>query len=221
MSSDREHIQAGVVPGRSTCGGQRHPGAAAKRLVCRAALLILGTALFFSAEVLAQVKKIAAVDTAEKTGMSAAKTSGKDRNVVYAIDDKLYYTGTLKKSQFPDKFFYVKVLMPYDAKIRFGQNGKNGALVIITNKKFAVRSYQMKFSKFSKQYKSYMLKNQDNDMELEYVLDGKDLDDNDYDRIIKLYELSVQKIARVDLVGNPAHNGYEGKNGIVVINTKK
>jgi hypothetical protein len=177
---------------------------------------------FLSITALAQNSEVTNKDTSKKIVIMDAKPVGKHIKILYDVDGKLYYTESLKKGLFnPAKVFYVKVLKPNEAKMKYGENAKNGVIVIITNKEFAVKSYETKFCSFSKKYESYILNNNDNDKDLEYVLDGKELDDSEYNKIIKLYDLSAQKIAMVDLTKNPEHNGYQGKKGIVVINTKQ
>jgi hypothetical protein len=120
----------------------------------------------------------------------------------------------------PLSIMNVNVMKTNDAIAKYGKTGNQGA-IIITTKKFVIRSYKAKLSSFSKKYQTYLATHHDDDNDFEYVVDGTSFDKLDYDTIIKLYNISAEKIKMVDMVENPQHNGYDGKKEIVNIITKQ
>lgn len=175
--------------------------------------------LFLSVNALAQSTNTSYKDTSKKFMIVDAKPINKHEKILYVIDGKPYYKISIKKHIDTNNILYVEIIKPNEALIKYGGHGKMGA-VIITSKKFAISSYQDKFSAFSKEYKDYLDKHKKPDDSCSYVLNGSFLINGSNEKINKLYNIKSQEIKGIELTENPYYNGGESRKYLILINTK-
>ena len=175
--------------------------------------------LFISVNALAQSDYPVQIDTIKKFMIIDAKPINKNEKILYVIDGKLYYKASIKKDIDAKNIFNVEILKPNEALTKYGDQGKKGAIIIIS-KKFAIGSYQAKLSSFSKDYKAYLSAHQNKDDDFEYEINGSTLGSSSYDNIMKLYKIPIKSIKRVDFLKNPSYNRFPGKTKIVNISTE-
>ena len=113
------------------------------------------------------------------------------------IDNKMYYGYSIKKVK-PISILDVEVLKGKEASDIYGKLAEHG-VVVITTKKYAVKTYQNKLDYLSKEYKNYLKKNKNNDSGLVYLINGVAMEGKQYDTIKKLFGV-VDKIRTVDFV---------------------
>jgi hypothetical protein len=86
-----------------------------------------------------------------------------------------------------DSIFFIDTILRKDAINNFPH--MQGDVIIVVTKDFAVKQYQEKFSKFSKEYHSYLIAHKADDSGIPYEIDGKYLDGDLIKRIKLLYNL--------------------------------
>jgi TonB-dependent SusC/RagA subfamily outer membrane receptor len=102
----------------------------------------------------------------------------------------------------PNDILEFSVLKDAAAEAIYGSQGANG-VIIITTKQYAVSQYQRKLSLFSKKYKNYLLKIQNDDKELIYILNGMPVERKNNDGAISiLYKLLREDIKTVRYADN-------------------
>ncbi len=87
--------------------------------------------------------------------------------------DEIPYDSDVKKLD-SNKIFRINIIKRREAVKSYGASAKNGAILIIT-KQNAIKSYQEKLSLFSKDYKNFVagvMKYNDNDDQIEYLIRG-------------------------------------------------
>jgi hypothetical protein len=180
--------------------------------------------LFLSINSLAQDSGSSHKDTVRKfIGIVDAKQIHKHQKLLYVIDDKIYYGGSLNPSYLPDStdILDVKILKGDEAMKKYGQKGGNGAIIIV-GRRFAICQYQKRLGAFSEEYKKYiesqMKYNPNNDGILSYSIDDNMpfLKGDELTR--ELYDLPAEKIASVKLTVQQTCCGI---NRWVNINTKR
>jgi TonB-dependent SusC/RagA subfamily outer membrane receptor len=151
-----------------------------------------------------------------------------DTNALYIMDGKVS-ANKLNGINTGD-IFDIKILK-YDSTQIALTNPNRGQhdVVIICTQKGAIKSYQKKFSTFSKDYKEYLASNNNDDRGFLYLINGVSLDqiyidygiaksDKTWEGIRKLYNVPVEKIKKISFLDN---NGTAIGKKIVVIKTKK
>ncbi|MFI5162737.1 MAG: hypothetical protein ACHQHN_15765 [Sphingobacteriales bacterium] len=93
------------------------------------------------------------------------------------------------------------------------------SIVVMVSKNGAIKSYQKKFSAFSKRYKAYLEDKKANKNVL-YVLNGVTVSESSIDGIKTLYDMPSKKIKKVFLLKETNPN-FSNAAAIVVITTKK
>ena len=115
----------------------------------------------------------------------------KPMKVMYVVDGEVVDTIQVNPSEILEK----KILSKEDMKNAFPDSPVD-SLVLITTKAGAVKSYQNKFSAFSKDYKQY-IENNNGDKSCTYFVDGKSVENGDKDFISKQYDVPANKIKSV------------------------
>jgi hypothetical protein len=177
--------------------------------------------LFLSMNVQAQNRDTVHKDTSVKIVIRDPVTNA-DSKILLIIDDKMYYTDSFN-SLLPDtsNILNVKVLKGNESTDKYGKQGMNGTILIIT-KKYATKQYQKRFSAFSKKYKDYLMEhNKSKDDSCSYVLNGTFLLNGSNEKIEKLYNIKSQGIKGIGIAENPGYNGDESRKYLVLINTKQ
>jgi hypothetical protein len=93
--------------------------------------------------------------------------------------------------------------------------GDHGAVLIVT-KQGAIKSYQKKFSTFSKKYKEYLEKHNGDDNNLVYILNGTPVQGKRDYIIGTLYNVSTEKIKNISF--NQGEMDKEHDAAAVIIN---
>jgi hypothetical protein len=103
-----------------------------------------------------------------------------------------------------DSIVFIDTILRKDAINNFPH--VQGDVIIVVTKEFATKQYEEKFSKFSKEYKSYMLAQKGDDHNLLYVVNGVPVQGEM--KIRELYELGYKNIKKVNFhMGKPNING--------------
>ena len=152
-----------------------------------------------------------------------AKPTNNNEKFLSIVDGQEFWKTTIGRRHYlrdTSNILDVKILKGKEAKDKYGKRGSNG-IVIVTTKKYAITSYQKKFSAFSKEYKKYLDDHQGGDEDCGYQLDGTFIYGKSNEDIRKLYGISDKKIKKVKFLENPFYNGGESKKMLVLIITKK
>ena len=111
----------------------------------------------------------------------------------------------------------IQILKTQAEKEPYGDKGANGVL-LITTRKFAIASYQEKFSTFSNDFKSYISGHGTDDSQIVYVIDGEAVP-KDKNEAAKLFHLNKEIINTVKFTQSEP----EGSKTLarVIVTTKK
>ncbi|MES2060882.1 MAG: hypothetical protein V4456_03125 [Bacteroidota bacterium] len=123
----------------------------------------------------------------------------KSNKPIYILDDKVISdtVANIFNKIRPDDILEIKVLGNIESSALYGSAGAYGGYVIVT-KQYGTKQYQEKFSKFSKDYRSYLIAHKGDDSRICYVLpDGSILTDNSIDKQRKLYEINASDIKSI------------------------
>src|ERR1022692_3200444 len=115
----------------------------------RMKILMILFCLFLSFNALAQNVDTKLKDTSKHFMIVDAKPIDKHDNPLYVVDGVIF-KGNLKRIDTND-IVTVAVLKGNEARTKYGKRGQNG-VIVITTKKYAIKSYQYKLSTYSKAY---------------------------------------------------------------------
>ena len=101
----------------------------------------------------------------------------------------------------PKNILSIDILKKDKAAELFEGGFRNG-LVIVVTKSSAVKRYQKKLGTFSGKYREYLQKNQNDDKELIYILNGVQLKQNNNEAIGILYKIHIEDIKTVGYSDN-------------------
>jgi len=138
-----------------------------------------------------------------------------DKDAMYVVD------GVLSKNKLngidPQNIISIIILKRAACDSCYGYRADHGAVLIVT-KAGAIKSYQKKFSAFSKAYKSYFDDPQNNDSDFIYAINSRQIDVKTNEGIKKLYDIPVKRIKKVSFLDGRKYPGVIKE--VVAITTK-
>jgi hypothetical protein len=174
--------------------------------------------LSVSAKVLAQSVDTSSKDTSKRFMIVDAVSVDDNAKPLYVVDGVIF-NGNIKKIN-PNDILSINIIKKDKASEYFESDVSNGVVVVVT-KTGAIKTYQKKFSAFSKKYKDYIDHNKNSDDSCAYVLNGVIIYSSVNERIKKLYEIPDKEIKGVGIAENPGYNGGESRKYLVLITTKQ
>jgi hypothetical protein len=117
----------------------------------------------------------------------------------------------------PHDILSINVIKPDTAYKYFDGPIRNGLVAVVT-KQGAIKSYQKKFSAFSKKYKDYLEKHNSDDNNLIYILNGVQVSANTDEKIRSLYGLKTDSIKNIVFISTPGADSVPVQ--VVAIATK-
>ncbi|QKJ29120.1 hypothetical protein HQ865_04905 [Mucilaginibacter mali] len=129
-----------------------------------------------------------------QSGSKAATAQTPSKDQLCVVDNKVITRQELDKVN-PENVVDIQVLNSAAAKALYGDSGVNGAIIVVT-KKFAISSYQEKFSDFSADYESYLTSHGTDDKQFIYIINNMALP-KDKNEVRKLYDIPKDKIESV------------------------
>ncbi len=147
---------------------------------------------------------------------AATPTDQPSSGPLYMVDGKEMEKSKALKIE-PADVADIQILKTQAETVPYGDKGANGVL-LITTKKYAVASYQEKFSTFSDDLESFFTGHGTDDSQIVYVIDGVPVP-KDKNEAAKLYHLNKETIDTVKFTQSEP----EGSKIIarVIITTKK
>ncbi|MES2266539.1 MAG: hypothetical protein V4520_07250 [Bacteroidota bacterium] len=174
--------------------------------------LVLILLVFVSVGAFAQVRK----DTIGSVFIIRDAPPAKS-NPLYVVDGE---TSSARPKLKPKEIIYIEVLNALEAIKFYGKKANDGAILIIT-KELGTELYQNKFSRFSDEYRLYLVSHKGDDSRLVYFLssDGSALTGDKIDDQRKLFEIKAADIESINFA-KESENATGIKPAIVRINIK-
>lgn len=129
-----------------------------------------------------------------------SQTTSKD-SLLYLVDGEVSTEKTVKALN-PEDIFSVNVLKK-GTVAEASLNHLNNDVIAVLTKNGAIKSYQYKFSQFSKEYKAYLEAHQGSDIDVFYKFESAGLYARSHEQIDFLYQIKKENIVAVTFV--PPH----------------